>query len=422
LSKKIVLVTCGTLGDLHPYLTVAEALQSRGHSVILATSELYRNLVTSRGIEFQAVPPDLKEFYSSPILQKLALRPFRGTEFIIRKIILPEIAEGYKRLLEISRGADLIVGHFLAYEVPLVAETLGLPWLQVYLHPMNILSIYDPPTILNSSLSSTMQRLSPQFYKGGYRFIEAITDAWMKPVKLLREQLGLACIQNNPLVNSASPFGTMCWFPKALARPQPDWHNGIEVTGYPFSGIEVSSQFSLDPEIDGFLRDKNPIIFTLGSTAVLQPKSFFEVSAKISRELKLDALLIGASHSDSSGPDFSGSNIRTTAYLPYEYAFPKARLVVHHGGMGSIAQSLKAAKRMIIVPFAWDQPDNAERVRRLGIASVIRLPSYTVRHVSKILDNTLKDNKGELKAKELAEDLLLENGTANACRFIERYL
>ena len=59
-------------------------------------------------------------------------------------------------------------------------------------------------------------------------------------------------------------------------------------------------------------------------------------------------------------------------YAPYSALFSRASLVVHQGGVGTTAQCLRAGRPMLIMPYSHDQPDNARRMRRMGVARVIQ--------------------------------------------------
>ncbi len=45
---------------------------------------------------------------------------------------------------------------------------------------------------------------------------------------------------------------------------------------------------------------------------------------------------------------------------------PRLAALVHHGGIGTTAQAMRAGVPQLITPFAHDQFDNAARVERLG--------------------------------------------------------
>ena len=108
-----------------------------------------------------------------------------------------------------------------------------------------------------------------------------------------------------------------------------------------------------------------PVVFTLGSAAVLAAGDFYEVSAKAAIELGIRAvLLIGTDPRNRLRQQLPDS-ICVAEYAPYSALFSRASLVVHQGGVGTTAQCLRAGKPMLIMPYSHDQPDNARRMRRL---------------------------------------------------------
>lgn len=84
--------------------------------------------------------------------------------------------------------------------------------------------------------------------------------------------------------------------------------------------------------------------------------------------------------------------------------------------------ALKAGRPMIVVPFGQDQPDNAYRAERLGVARVVPRESYSVKIVAPILEKMLSDRSVAAKAAALASKVNGEDGVANACRYIENSL
>jgi rhamnosyltransferase subunit B len=55
-------------------------------------------------------------------------------------------------------------------------------------------------------------------------------------------------------------------------------------------------------------------------------------------------------------------------YVPFSQVLPRCRALIHHGGIGTTAQALTAGLPQFIMPMAFDQPDNADRLEKLGVA------------------------------------------------------
>ena len=58
MSKRVVITTFGSFGDLNPYLGLALGLRARGHDPVIATGESYRHFVEAEGVEFSPIRPD----------------------------------------------------------------------------------------------------------------------------------------------------------------------------------------------------------------------------------------------------------------------------------------------------------------------------------------------------------------------------
>ncbi|MGC1423296.1 MAG: glycosyltransferase, partial [Terracidiphilus sp.] len=80
---------------------------------------------------------------------------------------------------------------------------------------------------------------------------------------------------------------------------------------------------------------------------------------------------------------------------------------------------LRAGKPMLIMPYSHDQPDNARRMKRLGVAKVIQKASYTPKKVTRKIRKILDDPSLAEKARAVAEQLRSEDGVKTACDALE---
>ncbi len=76
----------------------------------------------------------------------------------------------------------------------------------------------------------------------------------------------------------------------------------------------------------------------------------------------------------------------------------------------------------MIVPFAFDQPDNAAHAERLGTSRTLHRSKYKRDNVAAELDKLLNNPQYALKAKMVGEQLRKEQGAARACDAIEEFL
>ena len=102
-------------------------------------------------------------------------------------------------------------------------------------------------------------------------------------------------------------------------------------------------------------------------------------------------------------------------YAPFSELFPRAAAIVHHGGIGTTGLAMRSGRPMLVMPCAWDQPDNAERVARLGISRTIPRHRYTPGRVAAELRRLLDEPAYEQRASEVGEQVRQEDGVQVAC-------
>jgi UDP:flavonoid glycosyltransferase YjiC (YdhE family) len=104
-------------------------------------------------------------------------------------------------------------------------------------------------------------------------------------------------------------------------------------------------------------------------------------------------------------------------YAPYHLLYPKASLVVNHGGIGSIAEGLRAAKPLLMVPFAQDQFDNARRIQNLGLGLKLDAHTYSAARFIDALERL--SSSSPKQHKNLAKLIAHETSQAKAVRVME---
>ena len=162
-----------------------------------------------------------------------------------------------------------------------------------------------------------------------------------------------------------------------------------------------------------------PVVFTLGSAAVLSAGNFFEVSAKAAIRLGIRAVLLIGTDPRNRPQSPLPESICVAEYAPYSMLFSRASMVVHQGGVGTTAQCLRAGKPMLVMPYSHDQPDNARRMQRLKVARVIQRGKYTPWRVARRLKAMLAQPLLAQRAESVARLLTNEDGVRTACDALE---
>ncbi len=408
---RFLFATLGSLGDLHPYIAVAQALVARGHQAVIASAEDYRVPVESAGIEFAAVGPGMATFgdYQSLITRLFDGR--RGPEFLMRELVMPHLRAAHDGLERAVAGADVLISHPLAVTLPLLAQRHKLPWVSTVLAPLSLMSDHDPPVIDGAPWLRHLRILGPGIYGALFRLIKRSVRHWEAPLRTFRAELGLPPTDRMAMFEGQfSPRLNLALFDAPLAQPQPDWPPNTRVCGSPvFDGAAPDAR--VPDDVARFLdAGEPPIVFALGSSAVWIAGDFWTQATAAAQQLGRRALLVTGPALPQDLPE----GVRAFPYLPYSRVFPRAAAVVHQAGIGTLAQALRAGRPQLIVPVAFDQPDNARRAQALGLARVLPFRKAGARRLAVELDALFAGPGYAGAARSVAETLKQVDGAARA--------
>jgi len=415
---RIVLATWGSFGDLHPYLALALELQRRGFAPEIATSAIYREKIEGEGVAFRPLRPDIPGGEIEPALMARIMDTHRGPETVIRELLAPHVREQYADLLEVARGAAALVTHAIVYPGPLVAEKLGLPWASTILQPMLFASRYDPPAPPQAPGATVLRRLGPTVTGVLMRAMKSMVRSWTRPVEELRAAEGLRPARHPIFEDHFSPQLNLALFSPLLGPPQPDWPPTV-VAGFPFFD-RLEAGAGMPPELSAFLAaGPPPLVFTLGSSAVVIGGDFYRAAVEIAGRLGRRAVLLVGRDGRAALPDRLPEGVLACAYAPHGELFPQAAAVVHQGGVGTTGQAMRSGRPMLVVPFAHDQPDNAVRVARLGIARWVERRRFSVERGVAELRRVLEEPAYAERARAVGEQVRADDGVGVACDRIE---
>ena len=412
--KRIVLATFGSLGDLHPYVALSLQLKARGHRPLIATSDVHRDAVERAGIEFAAMRPNAEHIGDAAELVRRLFHPRKGPEHLIRELVMPHVRGAYEDLDRACAGADLIVTHPLAFAGRLVAEKRRLPWRSSVLSPLSLMSSIDPPLFGPAPWLLSMRRLGVAPYRAVFGLAKWSIGAWEKPLHELRADLGLPPMRAYAQFEGQyAPDGNLALFSHVLAKAQADWPQNTTICGFSrYDGERVEPV--LERELNEWLSaGPPPVVYTLGSSVSLYASDFFKTAVEATNLLGSRALLVtGRDPAEFDGmlgrAHLPAGTIKTFRYLPYSAVFPHASVNVHQAGVGTLAQALAAGKPQLIVPVGFEQPDNALRAVRLGLARSIPFQKLTLNAMTTALRHLISSPRYRTNAGAVAEMLKAE--------------
>ena len=417
MSRRIVLACWGSYGDLFPYLAVATRLRERGHQPVIATAPYYRDLVGLTGLAFHPMRPELDP--SDTALIARVMDPARGGRVVIGEVTAPAVRDAFEDLAPVVRTADLVVTHPITFAAPLAARAHGVRWLSSVLAPTSFFSLSDYPVLPPLPPAVQIWRRRAWAARAFSKLARRMTRPWTEPVRALRAELQLPDTGDPLYEGQFSPHGTVALFSRLLAAPQTDWPPATRVTGFAFHDDLTPTA----PEVLRFLDDgEAPVVFTLGTSAVGAAGGFYRESVEAARAIGRRALLLVGRQDRALLERPLPAGMLAVDYAPHRVVFSRAAAVVHHGGIGTTARALAAGRPMLVVPHAHDQPDNAHRVERLGVARVVDARRYRARRVAAALETLLTEAGFRTAAERAREVIAREDGPGAACDAIEAAL
>jgi rhamnosyltransferase subunit B len=406
----VLLPTMGSAGDVHPFIALGAALQARGHRATILTNPIFQTLIEAQGIGFLAVgsAEEANAAIANPELWHLR----KGFK-VIAQVIVPAIADIYRLIEKHADSSTVVAFSSLAFGARIAQEKLGVPSASVHLQPSVIRTFADQGMMGNVRLSASR----PKWFKQGlFRIIDAvILDRRLKaPLNALRARLGLAAVDRVMHRWMHSPQLVIAFFPEWFAAPQTDWPANTHTVGFPL--WDADGEAAPLAEAEEFLgTGAAPIVFTPGSAGSTMQR-FFRESVKAARQLGLRAMLV--TNYPEQVPADLPADIKVFGYLPFSQVLPRAALLVYHGGVGTLAQGIKARIPHLVVPHGYDQFDSGWRIEQLGLGRSIPQSRYRARRVARAIESILGDDASVRRA-DYASRIDSADAVTRACRLIE---
>ena len=237
-TKRIVMTTFGSFGDLHPYIALALEMKKRGGiEPVIVTSEVYREKIESLDIEFYPMRPNLPAPESDAAIEIIdkIFDPQRGVQFLFKELLVPALRDSYEDLKAATQGADLLVSHPVTLAAPLLAQKTGIPWVSTVLAPASLWSDCEPFVPPNAAWLYNVLRLGgPIVARGFKKLIETMTNPWLKPLYEFRKELYLPKGKHPIFEGQYSPELNLGLFSKVMYKLPDDCPPNTMITGFTF--------------------------------------------------------------------------------------------------------------------------------------------------------------------------------------------
>jgi rhamnosyltransferase subunit B len=407
----LLLTPVGSAGDNYPFIGLGACLARRGHRVTVLTNDHFAPLVRAAGLEFVAVGTE--EEYRQVISDPGIWHPRDGFKHIMRLL-----GEQNGRLMNLIRprlGADTaIVAGTLDFASRTLAEKDGLPVVTLHLSPSILRTNYRMPTLQGTTNLSFL----PRFMK---RALWRIVDGYLinptvaPMLDPLRASAGLPPTRRIFQEAIHSPLLTIGLWPEWFAPPQLDHPAFFKLTGFPL--YDAPDAQPMPAEVAEFCATgEPPLVFTPGSANV-HGHAFFRAAVDAAGRLDRRALLL--TRFAEQIPAGLPSTVRHVAFAPFTQLLPRCAALVHHGGIGTTSAAFAAGIPQVIMPLSHDQPDNAARVKSLGVGDRLLPKHFTGRRLADILRPLLASAQVKDRAADLAKRCAAQDAIAETADLIE---
>lgn len=412
-----VVIAMGSAGDMYPFMSLAQAWRRLGRQVTFMGPAFHAEMVRQAGLPFVAI--GTREDYLDAIGDPDIWHHRKGFAALFKnhRAHLAQMGSAFEAFAPAQRL--VVVAHPLALPGAALARA-ARPDLQVvgaYLAPSNLRSVHDPLTIGPLHIA----RWVPLRWREAlWRLVEThLIDPIVAPeVNAARQAVGLPPIGHYLAHMAGVADLSVALFPAWFAAPPPDWPRPLLMGE--FQLFDPSAGQALAPDLARFLAaGAPPIVFTPGS-AHHHAKAFFASALRAAERLGRRAIFL-TGHRAQVPPDLPAS-VHWQPYVALAALLPQVAALVHHGGIGTTAEALRAGVPQLVVPFAWDQFDNAARVVQLGVGRSLPASRAGARRLAQQLEALLASGAMHAQARQVAARFASRYGAERLCRDIDAAL
>lgn len=398
---RIALATVGTTGDVRPFATLARRLVERGHEVTAISWPVHRTALSQSGVRVEVAGPHADPGRIAAVAADAAERGPMEQVAILRDFHLADGEAHYRRLRELLPGNDLVLLHGIHALAQAAAMDEGIPWATAVFDPVLLPTAAAPPP--------GMPSLGP-----GNRLLWGILDRMLqrtaRPLDDLLQRAGSAQ-RGLALFRARSPLLHLVACSPTLIRVPPDLPSSTHVTG---AWLDRSTPLPLPDELETFLADgAAPIVVTFGSMSGAS-----EDALAVAIRAVLDG---GRRVVLQGGAGERSPNLLPVGAIDHRALFPRAALVVHHGGAGTTHAAVAAGVPSVVVPHVGDQRYWADRLRQLGAApDPVPVRGLDGRQLADAVLTAAADPRLRESARTLAQAIEREDGIESAVTRLER--
>ena len=411
---KCVISSFGSSGDFNPCLGLGRELVRRGVEVIFLSNPFHEKQIVEAGMRFWGVGEYFdvfKEIADNPGYLHRRKGPLKVGELVLKT--MPELYLAMQELIK-EESPDFIACHLLELGGILAAIEGGVPYATITPTPMGWFGRKPPGYLSYTELPLWVRSIQVGclhwLMRLGFKFS---FNPHCRKMGLPEEIGSYHDIFGKSFVNLGL------------------WSETLRGCGFDDPPNSIICGFVRDEHVKGwddvpekiavlFEGEKRPVVVGMGSTASLHGDDIYLAVAEACKRMDWPCLLVGKGLGDFADEE---KGIYSVDFAPFGWVFPRAGVIIHHGGVNSTAEALRAGVPSLVVPHAYDQFDNAIRVEKMGAGRRMKVSKVTEDSIGIILDEMLADSQMEQHGQEISKVMTAEaDGAEVACESMIQFL
>ncbi|MGI9545054.1 MAG: glycosyltransferase [Cyclobacteriaceae bacterium] len=404
---KIILMSVGTRGDMEPFIALGEILQEKGHQVICAFPEQFRDLAEDSNMKFASLGTELIELLESDIGKAAMGGSGSGFKKILAIIKLAtsqkasqrEIVSKQYELIENINPDRIVHNPKCIYPIIWASQNSGKT---ILASPVPYLHYVQGHThvAFNSNFGPFLNKLT--FSLANFGLVQTVmtTIKWLKIDKKITRGQIKNVFSSNKVIYTISP---------SLFSTPISWPEHMKVLGY----HERNKVINWEPkkELTEFLQKHNRmLLITFGSMTNPEPEKKTKIIVEILERNKIPAIINTASGGLLKPEKYNTELIHFVSRIPYDWLLPKIYGVIHHGGSGTTHMALKYGCATMIVPHIIDQFVWNKIIFNLGVGPKgVKIGKVTVKNLEPKILELVSNSAYKKKAEQIANQMAQEN-------------
>lgn len=410
-SLKFLLATWGSMGDLQPFIALAEQLVQSGHRAELGGPSFFAELARARCLPFAPIGPVQTAEQYADLMTRLIREnnPRQQLKIIQTEIIGDALTRQYDDSLRFlqQHAVDLVVCHWMALGSMMAAETLGIPVASLCLNGIGLECVHGDAWGLEGQVDKARARRIG---------VEMADSLWGDAVSRFRASRGLSPLESVSQYQYGWPINIVAVSPKLLSG-HADWGPQHKLAG--FFLPQTPPEWQPDPSLARFMAEGEPLVFSFGSMPNTDPAGTAQILVACAQTLGKKAVLQMGWGGIGSLQDLP-SSIFIADHVPHAWLFRQASCVVHHGGAGTCAAALNAGVPSVVVPHMLDQFSWASSLALRGLSpGSVPFSQLSVDKLKPLIADAFDHVRFRHSCQAIQREMSHEGGAPLAARILE---